>query len=630
MALWGSKILSPYPARILLVLACAFAYHNALQGDFIYDDIDSIVDNKDIRSLWPPRWAIPQPDGEQAINSRPLVSFSLALNYAWGELDVRGYRAFNIAIHALCSLVLFAVLQRSLSARWGETALPLAWVCALLWSLHPLNNQCINYITQRSESLMALFYLQAIYCASRSGYRWQLGAVLCCILSAASKEVAVTAPLVVLLYDRVFLSQSFVIALVRRPWMYAGLALVWGQVAFILSSHPHGDSIGFGHSISSVDYALNQSWVVLGYVSKFFWPWPLVLDYGFTHSMPWEMALGVVAAVALLSGALFCLWRRDRQAAFAAMWFLLILAPTSSMVPIVGEVGAERRVYLPLCAFMALWVVGGYYWLLRKRALYMRIGVVAVLACAFIAVNWQRNREFRTEESVWRSAVAATPNNARAHNNLGSALNRANRHTEASAHYRRALEILPSYGKAYANLGAALLALGDANGALAQSRKAREFEPELAAAYFNAGAALQAMGQYDEAAAEYQMALERDDAYGQAYLNLGLLYKMQGDLERGIVYMRHAADLLPDDALVFYNLGNALLQAGQAQKAIEHYQFSLHIDAEQAEVWNNMGSAWAQLGHYAEAATHFQRAIELAPKHKSAQENLEQARQLSR
>ena len=196
-------------APLLLLVAGGLAYANSLHGDFVYDDIHSIAQNPDIRSLWPPRWMLPPDAAHETVNSRPVASLSLAINYALGDLAMPGYRLFNLGVHLLCGLALFGAIRR--------TPVPhaegLALATALLWTVHPLQSQCVNYIIQRRESLASLFYVLSLYSAirgfDRDDRRWYAASILSCALAVASKEIAVSAPLAIALYDRIYRSGSW-------------------------------------------------------------------------------------------------------------------------------------------------------------------------------------------------------------------------------------------------------------------------------------------------------------------------------------------------------------------------------------------------------------------------------------
>ena len=156
-------------AAICLVGAILAAYHNSFSGPFVFDDSAAIVGNPTIRHLSalgevlsPPR------EGGQTVGGRPVVNLSLAVNYALGGTEVRGYHVFNLGVHALGALLLFGVarrtlLQPALRERFGPAATPLALAVAGLWAVHPLQTESVTYTIQRAESLMGLWYLLTLY-----------------------------------------------------------------------------------------------------------------------------------------------------------------------------------------------------------------------------------------------------------------------------------------------------------------------------------------------------------------------------------------------------------------------------------------------------------------------------------
>ena len=341
----------------MLAIATFVVYWHGLSAPFVFDDRGTIVDNRTIENLW--SHDVFSAPHETPVAGRPVVNVSFALNYAIDGRHVEGYRLTNIGIHVLCALALFGLAWR--------TSLPVnvALAVALLWALHPLNSEAVNYVTQRTESLMALFYLLTLYCARRAyddGARhgwWEAAAVLACTLGMASKESMVTAPLAVVLYDRVFLFDSLRAAFRSRARLYLGLAATWVLLAALVASAPRNLSAGFtAHDADPWTYLLNQAVMITRYLRLSVWPRDLVLYYGWplpltlTDVLP--QALFVLGLLALTAVTLY---RRPRVG-ILGLWFFLTLAPTSSILPIATEVGAERRMYLPLMAIVALAVVG--------------------------------------------------------------------------------------------------------------------------------------------------------------------------------------------------------------------------------------------------------------------------------
>jgi len=219
---------------LLLIVAVTLAYMNSLSSPFIFDDLESITGNKYIRTLWPLSDMLLNAPPGTASDGRPVVSLSLAINYALGGLNVYGYHLFNIAVHLASTFVLWGVLRRTfmntpLNARFGKSAPFLAFAIALIWTVHPLLTESVTYVSTRTELLMGLFYLLTLYCAilawqSNHARFWSVLAVLSCAIGMGCKEAMLSAPLMVLLYDVTLVSSSLRDALRRHLKLYVGLA----------------------------------------------------------------------------------------------------------------------------------------------------------------------------------------------------------------------------------------------------------------------------------------------------------------------------------------------------------------------------------------------------------------------
>ena len=227
---------------VLLALAAFAAYANSFKVPFLFDDESAVTKNASIKDLT--AFGTMLVSQNLTTGGRPLVNLTLALNYAWSGDAVWSYHLVNLAIHLLAALTLFGVVRRtlrsaSLADRWGAVSLPLSFLIALLWTVHPLQTAAVTYISQRAESLMALFLLLTLYgfiraTTSASPARWHWLSVICCFCGMATKEVMVTAPVMVLLYDRVFCAPSFGSALGKRRWYYGALVSSWLLLAYLM------------------------------------------------------------------------------------------------------------------------------------------------------------------------------------------------------------------------------------------------------------------------------------------------------------------------------------------------------------------------------------------------------------
>jgi Flp pilus assembly protein TadD len=551
----------------LLIVAAGFlAYAGSFDGVFVFDDIDAIVESPDLR-----QW---RDLGTLLSGSRPLVQLTLGLNYALGGLAPWGYHLFNVTAHVLAAVLLFGVLRRLLRSApmaegFGEAASGLALAAALLWTVHPLQTGAVTYVIQRAESMVGLLYLATLYAsmrcleAARAGAggaarRWGLAAAAACLAGAATKPVIASAPVIVLLYDRTFVWGSFRAAL-RRSWgLYAALAVSWPVVAWLTLAYPDPVSAGFSvRQFTPWQYAVTQCAVLTHYLTLTVWPVGLCLDYSWPPATPatvWPQA-GLI--VALIGATLWLTWRRS-PVGFAGMWFFLVLAPTSSIMPL-ADACFEHRMYLPLAAVVALGVAWAWRLIeesaarapagLPARRAALRNAGWAVFALVFVLLallTHLRNREYGSETEMWRSVLRAAPDGARAHCHLGTALAREGDIEGAIAQYREALRLAPEMPRALYNLGTALALRGEYGAAAELLRRAAEKDGHFAPARQNLGAALARLGRVEEAAAAYREAVRLMPTSAEAHRGLAAALARTGRRAEAEQEYRRALELWPD------------------------------------------------------------------------------------
>jgi protein O-mannosyl-transferase len=577
--------------------AVGFAvFWNSLPAPFTFDDDHAIVINEQIRHI---STSLSPTEQGSPLAGRPVVSLTFAINYALGELNVRGYRLVNIAIHVLNALLLFALATRTLRIRGVAKAPELAFAIALIWMVHPLVTEPVDYVSQRTELMMGTFFLATVYFGGSAVARHRSDggtrptvSVICCALGMACKETMVVAPIVVLLYDRTFAFGSFREALRRRGRYYAALCATWLVLVVLLWSSPRGDSAGFtGASVSPWTYLLDQSVMVVRYLRLAFWPRWLVLDYGEpAHVTFSEVAPYVLAVGALLAGTIVAL-ARNRPVGFLGAWFFLTLAPTSSIMPISTEVGAERRMYLPLMAivtlalspvaraFMARASSGSARSSVSANHEGSRYGYGVYLVFALVAgllslATIQRNAEYRSGLTLWQTVLDRWPPHARAHRNLAAELKLANRRDEEIEHLRAAVRDLPELRNV---LGLELLALGRNREAADELRIYVRDHPRDADAWSNLGNALDALGQTDEALDAFTRAVDVNPNNGLSQRNLALQYLQKNDFDNAVAHAREGVRLTPGDPDAHNLLGLALIGQQKVDEAVAEFRTSLQL-----------------------------------------------------
>jgi tetratricopeptide (TPR) repeat protein len=657
---------------ILLAAAAISIYTRTLPDPFFFDDIASIVTNPTIRHLGDIGAVLTPPSSSYyaiGVTGRPLVNLTLAINYAVGGLDPRGYHAVNLAIHVSASLALFGILRRTLEKMQVENPTGMAFAAALIWCVHPLLTESVTCVMHRTECLMGLCYLLTLYMfvrysqSARHRLVWAGMAVFFCFAGMAAKEAMATAPVVVFLYDRSFVSGTFREAWRRNGKMHLALCSSWLMTLFLLlrEGGSRGGAAGFGHGASSWHYLLTQCRAIMLYLRLSVWPHPLVIDYG-THlvknpSQVWIQGLLLLGLIAIATWALAA----QPMLGFLGACFFLLLAPSSSFVPLVTQTIAEHRMYLPLAPLAVIVVALMHRWCGR----YFMTCCLAV-AAALAVTTYLRNEDYSSVEALWRGAVANFPENERAYLNLGATIaDSPARSGEAIVLYEKAIRLKPDYALAHNNLGVELGKFpGRENEAMGHFYEALKSDPNLAMAHNNLGRALSAMpGRIDDAISEYVKALSLKSDLAEAHVNLGNAYlqkaggapdalgqfreairlkpdfaeahsglggalvQFQGRLDEAIAQDEEAIRIKPDLAAAHFNLGAAFMRLPERiNDAVAQFRETLRLDAKFADAHYDLGTIWASIpGRMPDAASEFEGAVRLKPDFAEAQFNLASA-----
>jgi len=499
-------------AAALIAIAALTVYARSFSSPFVFDDLAAIKEgNPSIHHLWPlgPVLSPPVADG-QTVGGRPVLNLSLAVNYAVSGTGVGSYHAVNLLIHILCGWTLLGIVRRTflrMSVRVRDPDGPMnavlfAGAVALLWTVHPLQTESVTYVIQRAESLMSLFYLLTLYgfvrfvaaepsfdepvviararVAPPAGNSiWMVGSILACYLGMGTKEAMATAPLIVFLYDHTFVAGSWRVAWRRRRWYYLALAAAWIPLGILVAgARGRGGTAGVGGSLSPAAYLRIQCSAVIHYLRLALWPRGLVFDYGAAPLAVPHAAMGA-ALLVVLAGAVVLALRWRSPLGFLGAWFFVLLAPSSSIVPIEVQPIAEHRMYLALAA-VVITVVSAAAWTLGRRALLALVPAVLVLGVLTV----RRNEVYRSAAALWGDTAAKRPGNSRAQCNLADALVAEGRAPEALPIYAEALRLeLPRAGARghtvivdiLTNYGNALLAAGRPAEAQARYKQARDF-----------------------------------------------------------------------------------------------------------------------------------------------------------
>jgi len=604
---------------LLLFVVLGFGvYSNTFQAPFQFDGVLRIQDNPHVRLTKITLKGIGKSAfNENSCRNRPIANITFALNYYFHKYRVTGYHVVNIVVHILTAMLLYVFTRITLLAlqsggsrlKPGSIALYLqplnasfiAFFSAMIWLVHPVQTQSVTYIVQRMNSMAAMFYILSLFLyvkgrlaqkrtssqAEHNGrskdtdkeqdindqpktshhYLWFVGSFLAWILALGSKEIAVTLPFFVLLYEWYFFQDLSKTWLKRCLKYFLAIVVLLALISLLfLGSSPLERLQSLGdyseNAFTFGERVLTQPRVVIYYLSLLFYPHPsrLNLDHDFplSHSLtdPITTLLSIGAIVGIIGLACY-LAGKERLVSFSILWFFGNLVLESSLIPL--AIIYEHRPYLP-SMFVSLMIVTLIHRYVNLKWLQVGVLCAAVALCSLW--TYQRNSVWSDDVALWKDCVEKSPKKASPHHHLGNALLHQGRLDEAVSHFSEALRI----------------------------------EPYVVGTYNCLGNALIRQGRPDEATSVYLQALRLDPKNVKGRCNLAVVYMGQGRLNEAITYFSEALRIKPDAPKVHSNLGVALVRVGRLQEAVSHFSEALRIAPEDADARYNLGLAMKLLG----------------------------------
>jgi Flp pilus assembly protein TadD len=438
----------------------------------------------------------------------------------------------------------------------------------------------------------------------------------------ASKEVMVSAPVMVALYDRIFVAGSWREVWTRRRGLHLALIATWIVLAWlVIGTAGRGGTAGLGTAMSPWSYGLTQIGAIVHYLRLAIWPQPLVFDYGKSLVAGWtDVWWQTLVLLPLAVGSIWAAWQ-GRALGWLGVFFFAVLAPSSSIVPVVTQTMSEHRMYLALAAVVTLAVMSLYVFVGRKS-----LAVWLVVAGVLGAATYHRNQDYRTELAIWEDTVVKQPVNIRALAALGAIHQAAGRLIEARTLLQEAVRLAPESVEAKNNLGNAWMKAGNWTEAETCFRQALALEPDEPYALNNLGNALLQQGHQAEAVTRFQEALRTKPDFPEPRFNLANTLAQTGRPMEALAYYDQYLQLKPDDVEARSNYASTLEMVRRFDEAVAQLEIAVKHRPADAEVQNNLGAALAQAGRPAEALRHFEQALRLNPDFVGARKNLERAR----
>jgi len=614
---------------IFLIILPFLIYANSFFNDFVFDDIPLISENPPITSLKNIPYLLGITTGNTSY--RPLRFISYAVDYYFWGLNPVGYHLSNILLHIASSFLVFGVIFRLTGGYWC------AFFSALFFSINPVQTDSVAYLSGRRDILCALFYLAGFYFFLRyrkdRKFRYLLLTFFSYLLSLSSKEMGVTLPLLLFVYDFIEVTSwekglwsSFKEVWSRYYPLYLPVFLVgiWFAYYKIFLNYPSSRHEYYGRSL--VTNFLTVGKILVYYLKIIFMPVVLNADYSY-NAFPLSGGMGEAGtffSIVILAGIFFLIARlltREKVIAFGLLWFFVTILPVCQIFPH-HELLAEHYLYLPIVGISLVIghgmnsVIGGY----RFRRWF--IGMFVLVIIIFGVRVADRNRDWKDGFTLWSRTVKTVPQCARALDNLGVEYYNLKRYREAIACHERAIKLKPDYAIAYYNLGNAYNHSGLCDKAITLYQESIRLNPDNLRAYNNLGVAYKNCKLYEDAFEMYMKVLDKDPNNQSAINNVGALLNTLQRYRLALRYCEKAVVLNSRSIEALQNLGIALNGLGKYDRALSVLQSALALDPRNANIHTNLGSVYRRIGDDKKAAEEYQLALQLSPQSSEALNNL--------
>jgi Tfp pilus assembly protein PilF len=545
----------PYAVGLLVALFVVFeVYWPAMNGQFLLDD-----------TYLP--YMLPSYAGAPLMawlkGLRPLLMFSYWLNFQYadpsraGMQDTFGYHFVNVVLHFFNGILVFLAVRKVMS--WAAVekwlALVLATFAGGLFLLHPLQTESVSYVASRSETLSVLFVLATLVVflyrkGAAVGYGTALAVLALYGAAVLTKEHTAVLPLLLLLTDY-YWNPGFSLAGIRSNWrLYTPIAVVGAlAVALVVRVLSSSLSAGFGYKeFTWYQYFFTECRVIWDYLWMFLLPIGQNLDADFpiSRSIIDHGAIIAILGLVAMTVAAWIYRRRFSLASYGWFVFLILIAPTSSFVPL-KDPFAERRLYLPFIGLLFITVEFLRRWKITKNAL---ITVLSLVLVAEAAATYQRNQLWDSAIDMWNDTIAKSPHKLRPRFQLAMAYFQTGHYPEAIENFEKASELESPNFDLLLDWALAYDGVGKPAEAIAKLRQAAAFE-KSAHVYSQIGMEYGKMGQYPQALDALATSIQLDPNFmgGMAYVYRGDVFSVQGNKVQAAEEYRHALAIDPNNSV---------------------------------------------------------------------------------
>lgn len=634
----------------ILIIFTILTYINILQNGFAWDDQDFFLDWPQIKNTGelPAYLSLPYllagdlPPNHQGVY-RPIRSaYYLASYTIWGE-HAFGYHLQAIIIFTLIVILIYAVTELITKKKAPS------FMAALLFTAHPIHTEAVTYTAASMDTLGILFFFLSFYCYLKMGIEkgkkniFLLASIIYGFLAVFTYEMTLVLPLIIMLYDFSIYKFSFrkLISNINTYKNYLFIPMIYVLIKFvILSIGSRADYLGAIWAVAANQARVGVPEIFANYLSWMIWPVNLTIS----HEMPTNVLMAVLRLLGMLDpsgkltifatkvaflfpifyvliglGLIYLLFRKHPLIFFGLAWLIISMLTVFSIIP-QGATIAERFLFIPSYGF-SLTVGLLFYWIFiklyqSKRYKYLSLILIVLFSTVIAFYTYstiKRNKDWRTNKTIWQSAIRVGPDNPLPYKALGSVYSREGNYDEAISLYLKAMEISQPDEAINLDLGRAYDKKGERDKAVTEYQKALKINPQFYIAHIYLGHIYLRENNFDAAKKEYESALEDSPNNADVFTYLGDVHYNQKQYPQALGFYNQALNLNKNLFDVLFKVGQVYLRQSKFDAAIEVFNKSKELYPTQRLVYLELADAYEKKSNISKAIEALKEGLHITP-----------------
>lgn len=666
--------LKKHVAYIILIVVSFGIYYNALQNDFVFDDESVVQADPTITELKNiPKFFTGEMGFHKVIGAyyRPVVSTSYTIDYAIWKMDPFGFHLTNILMHVINVLLFFTLLRLMFERVNSVYKDYIILIAALIFAVHPIHTEVVAWVSGRTDGLACTFFFAAfIYYLKYSKEPSNKNLILTLIyysLSLFAKEMAITLPACIILYDFIINRNEFRDLLKKRAVMYGALIVLSG-LFMLLRWYALKDTQArptyfyfYGRELSTVIYTMLQTVPIYFRLS--------IAPYGMLyHYSGYLPDANTIADMRVLFAAAFILFltavsvyfiKRAPYVSFSILLFFVTLAPVMNIVPTMNFM-ADRFLYIP-SMFVSILAAAVLFRYFNQKTYNAVMLISAAVLVTFSYMTYSRNAEWKTNDILFMSAEGRP--GVVTYINIGNIYANKGNFEVAEVYYRKALDLRKESLIGHNNIGKIFMVKGNYDSAYYYINEAYKLDTLSPEPYFTFAQMYQRKGDIPAAIGWLEKLVKFAPSYYNAEQVLKELKAMPPDVisgenkeniqappiikdeklekvrvleessyrnyqsknfDKAISELNELIKLMPDKSAGYYNnIGMCYMDMEKYDKAIENFEAAAKIDVKFSSAYNNIGTCYERMNNIPKAIESYKKALEIDPNNELAKQNLQ-------